>query len=75
MVNTEKRQIDRLNEVLIDLKPDVTTEDKVLAAKKYKIHVVSVGRYLNGQGTDSDTTANLIFFFKDRIAQRDKVIA
>lgn len=75
MEEKPKNQLERLLDVLEEIKPDVTAEDKEKAAIKFNIHVRTVGRYLNGLGADSDIAANLIFFFKDRIAQRDKVIA
>ena len=71
----QKTQFQRLTEVLGSLKVDVTTDDRNLAATKFKVHERTVTNYLNAQGSSSDLTANLITFFKNRIAERDKVIA
>lgn len=74
MENKEKTQLERLLEALVMISPDVTTEDKNLAAGLCDIHTVTVNRYLRGLGGDSDVAATLITFFKQRISERDQAI-
>lgn len=70
-----KPQLDKANEVLQGLAVNVTTDDRKKAIETLNVHEVTVRRYLKGQGTDLDTAAKFIKFFKKMIAERYKVIA
>lgn len=70
--NTENTQIDKANEVLRELSPNVTTQDRKAAQEELGLSRYTVGNYLKGIGSDLDTAMSLIEFFRKRISLRDK---
>ncbi|HUS02412.1 MAG TPA: hypothetical protein VMY77_11830 [Chitinophagaceae bacterium] len=70
----EKTQAERIAVLLQEIKPNVTKGDRDFAAQELKITEVTVSRYLSGTGVDADTAASLLMIFRDRIAEREKVI-
>lgn len=70
--NIKKNQRKRLNEVLDKIVDDVTADDRKAAMEAFKMAKSTLSMYLNGRGTNNDTIADLIAFFRDRINQRDK---
>lgn len=68
-------QAERFGFVLRDLKPDVTSEDRQLAAVAEGITHATIVKYLKGIVENNDRAARLITFFQSRIEEREKVIA
>jgi len=68
-------QRERLTFTLLELKQDITSDDRKECIDKVGISEPSLKRYLTGYVGDSDTAAKLIAFFKQQIAKREAVIA
>lgn len=66
-------QSERLSEILKQIKIDVTEVDRKLALAKFKCTVATLSKYLNGKVQNSDTATEFIVFFKERIAERDRM--
>lgn len=64
---------EKLNTTLLEMRPYVSATDRILAQKKVHINEYTLSRYLNGKGTQHDVAADLIKFFKERIAERDEI--
>lgn len=56
--------------VLINLSYNISREDRLLAASKLKISIVTIDTYLKGGGSNMDVADKLVVFFTDRIKQR-----
>lgn len=65
-------QLDRANAILLDLKRDITTQDREEAQKELDLGEATVSRYLIGEGKKIETVLALIEFFRKRIEDRDK---
>ncbi|MFL5809222.1 MAG: hypothetical protein ACJ749_06845 [Flavisolibacter sp.] len=76
MVNKSKQnaqsQLERATAILIDLRPDITSEDRDEAMKKLDLSEPTLSRYLNGEAKKIGTALNLIEFFQKRISDREK---
>jgi len=72
---TGNTQTERFTEELLRLSADVTAKDRAAAADKLVVTKQTISRYLNGDVRDNDTAVSLIAFFKQCIADRDKIIA
>lgn len=76
MVNKSKQntqsQLERANAILIDLRPNITPEDRDEAMKKLDLSVPTLSRYLNGEAKKIGTALNLIEFFNEKISDREK---
>ena len=71
----QNRQIDVFANELLRLKPDLTAKDREEAMKALKIDSrCTISNYLNGKVRDTGTAAELIIFFKGRIAMRNLVL-
>jgi hypothetical protein len=65
-------QIDRANNILLQLKPNVTAQDREDAQKELNLGEATVNRYLLGEGRKVETALDLIEFFQKRIEDREK---
>lgn len=65
-------QLDRANNVLLELKRDVTTQDRDEAQRELNLGQATVNRYLIGEGKKIDVAMLLIEFFQKRISDRDR---
>lgn len=72
--NKKKSQIERLLEALAIQKQDLNEDDRKLATKKLGYTAPVISNYLNGKGTSTATAAKLLIFFKECIAERDRVL-
>lgn len=68
-------QADKFSQALKMIKADVTAEDRTMAQEKFEISNASVTRYLDGDVRNNDLAADLLTFFKARIAKRDKALS
>jgi hypothetical protein len=71
----QNTQIDKANKALVDLRPNVSTQDRSDAVTQLGLSGPTVQRYLNGRATNLDTALNMIQFFRTRIEKREKVLA
>ncbi len=74
MEQAEKSQSEKLSDALKALEPNVTKDDRKQAQEKFKISNATVSRYLNGEGPNSDLSADLIIFFRSKIEKRNKAL-
>lgn len=65
-------QIERANNILLDIKPNVTAQDREDAQKELELGEATVNRYLIGEGKKIDTALALIEFFQGRILERER---
>lgn len=72
---TGNTQNQRLNKALSEIKADVTEKDREAAMDDLNCTSATISRYLNGKAKDNDLATNMLTFFKNRIAARDKEIA
>lgn len=68
MSKEQKTDLQIANELLADLKPNVTTSDR----KEAPAVESTVIQYLNGLGKDLDTAMKLLKYFRGRIEERRK---
>lgn len=75
MESTQKTQLERANEELVELAPNVTASDRqeAIATKEYS--AFTIVQYLNGRGKNLDTAMKLIQFFRKKIEGRNRVLA
>ena len=73
MENEQKTQLEKVNDELIALVPNVASSDRAAAKKKYS--AFTIVQYLKGRGKDLDTAMALLQFFRKRIEDREKAIA
>lgn len=59
---------------LLEIKPEVTTEDRRIAKEETGLTPETISRYLNGTVNDADTAAGLLMIFRRRIQDREKLI-
>jgi transcriptional antiterminator len=76
-MSTEKNQniptqIERANTILLDLKPNVTAQDREDAQQELNMGEATVSRYLTGEGKKIETALGLIEFFQRRILERER---
>ena len=64
---------EKLNKTLSEMRPYVSATDRTLACEKVGINKFTLSVYLNGKGNQHDVAAELILFFKERIAERDEI--
>lgn len=64
----------RIRAKLLAMAPDVTLEDRKVGVKKFKKSMVTVMTYLKGEVLNNDLGLELILFFTDRIAERERKI-
>ncbi len=67
-------QQERFKAILLAMKPDVTEGDKRKATSKFGYHLNTLLKYLHGNGPNNDTSLNLITFFRECIAERDRIV-
>lgn len=68
-------QIEKITKVLQALKKDITTEDrKEYYKQSFGRNSVTTTRYLNGNVTDVQTGMDMLNFFSNRIAERNRKI-
>ena len=65
-------QKELFEKALLDIKKDVTTEDRENCAVKLGISKVTVDRYVNGHVYDNSTAFKILNFLKKRIDKRNK---
>lgn len=65
----QKTQLQRANEALAALKPNITSDDRTEAAKRFSVFTIVM--YLKGQGRNLDTAIKLLDFFKGKIETRE----
>lgn len=70
-VEENKTDLERANEALAALKPNVTAADRNDSGRNWR----TIRDYLNGQGTDLEIAVELLQFFRERIENRRKIIA
>lgn len=75
MASEQKSQLVTANEVLSDLHPSVTTEDRRAAIQDLNYSEFTVIQYLKGRGKNLDTAMKLLGFFRKRIGDREKALA
>lgn len=68
-------QIKKANDVLLELKPNISTEDREAAENVLDLGVNTVNRYLTGKAKKLDIALKLIKFFKQRIKEREQEFA
>lgn len=71
-MENEQTQLERANEELLKLVPNITSGDKSEAESLY--HKNTIFRYLKGEGKDADTAVALLSFFRKKIEERDEKI-
>jgi hypothetical protein len=64
----------QIAQALLKLAPNITANDRSLCAKKLKISKVTICYYLKGKVSNNDKGLELIAFFKECIAARQKEI-
>lgn len=65
-------QIEKANAILIDLRPNITPQDRDEAQKELNLSEPTITRYLNGEAKKIETALDMIEFFQRRILERDK---
>lgn len=65
-------QLERANAILVDLRPNITPQDREEAQKELNLSEPTVTRYLLGYSKKIDTALGLIQFFQKRISDREK---
>jgi hypothetical protein len=70
MANEQKTDLEIANELLTQIKPNVTTSDR----KAAPFVESTVIQYLNGLGKDLDTAFEMLQFFRARIEERRKIL-
>ncbi len=70
-----KTQAERLSGELLAIKPDITTADRKALENAEGYTRSTISDYLNGRGKDNDTSVKMLAFFRERIAEREKMIA
>lgn len=75
MDNTHKSQKQRLQEQFELIVEDVTAGDRKAAVEELGYTKMTLSRYLNGSIDDNDTAVQILKFFRNRIAERDKAVA
>ncbi len=73
--DTGLTQTERFAAKLLEIKPEITTEDRRIAKEETGLTPETISRYLNGTVNDADTAAGLLLIFRKRIADREKVIS
>lgn len=74
--NKQLTQLDKANLVLQGLRKDVTTEDREAAINGLDgFSEPTISRYLNGEAKKIHKAMELIRFFKNRIADRERELA
>jgi len=71
---SEKTQLEKANEALMELRPNITATDRQEALKR-GFGIATVKNYLIGKGSNLDTAVRLLQFFRKRIEDREKLIA
>lgn len=70
----DSTQTDLFAEELLSISTDVTEKDRKEYMRKFNRGATTVSNYLNGKVADADTAAQMLVFFRARIAERDKLI-
>lgn len=70
-----KSQIGAANETLTDLRLNITAKDRAAAQKELDLSEPTITRYLNGKAKRIEVAINLIKFFRERIAERERELA
>lgn len=73
MKATQITQLEKANAALLDLAVNVTTTDRNEAMKSWS--EFTIVQYLTGKGRNLDTAMQLLQFFRNRIKEREKLIA
>lgn len=73
MVTTNQKT--QLAEKLSILREDITSLDRKAACDQLSLSRPTLSNYLNGKVRDNDLAASLIKFFKERIKERNAVLA
>lgn len=68
-------QLERVNQVLIQISPDVTTEDRKSVIESDLLSEPHLIRYLRGKGTKLTKALDLLEFLRERISAREKKLA
>ncbi|MBC7914050.1 MAG: hypothetical protein H7Y07_08005 [Pyrinomonadaceae bacterium] len=68
-------QIDEIRTRLIELPEKLTGEDRIMAAIEFKVHPETISRYLRGEVKKEAFGLELLGFLKNRISEREKVLA
>lgn len=68
-------QAERLSKELVNIKPDVTANDRKRIESELGYSKGTISNYLSGNVDNSDTAVNILTFLRGRIAEREKVIA
>lgn len=58
----------------LEIKKDVTKEDRTLCSKHEKLSKITVDRYVNGHIYDNDTAYKIYTFLKKRIDKRARAL-
>lgn len=58
------------SKALLEIKKNVTRDDRTICAEKLKLSKITVDRYVNGQVHDNDTALKILNFMKKRIDKR-----
>lgn len=70
-----KSQIGAANETLTDLRLNITAKDRAAAQKELDLSEPTITRYLHGKAKRIEVAINLIKFFRERIAERERELA
>lgn len=73
MKATQITQLEKANTALTDLAVNVTTTDRNEAMKSWS--EFTIVQYLTGKGKNLDTAMQLLKFFRNKIKEREKLIA
>ncbi len=68
----KENQISTANNILKQLRTNITAQDKEAAIQGLELGEATVTRYLNGEAKKIETALDLIKFFRGRIADRDR---
>ena len=67
-------QIELFAAELLSIATDVTENDRKAYMATFKRGATTVSNYLNGKVANADTAAQMLVFFRQRIAERNKLI-
>lgn len=69
------KTIDKIKKELGALASKVSVDDKLQAAMQLKAHPETIARYLRGEVSKESFGLNLLSFLKNRIEEREKILA
>lgn len=65
-------QKELFSKALLDIKEDVTRDDRTICLEKLQLSKITIDRYINGSVHDIDTAQKILACLKKRIERRAK---